>query len=222
VCERVYVVCVCVHVCVCVCVCVCACVLCYVCVATYSTQMKNHGVTFHLVNTHIHTHTHTHTHTHAHTHSLFLTVSVSHRVHTRRIRAFTRRATTSLSNVPKSIIKINFQWLSPVTIVRAFRIFVLSTMHDASVACAGLSLEWINYTHSHSWCTLVSTCTHTYILTYIVITCPHTYILTYMVSTCTVGFRDIKTTEMTQPACFQAHTDEASTQPASVGCFLFL
>ena len=109
VCERVYVVCVCVHVCVCVCVCVCACVLCYVCVATYSTQMKNHGVTFHLVNTHIHTHTHTHTHTHAHTHSLFLTVSVSHRVHTRRIRAFTRRATTSLSNVPKSIIKINFQ-----------------------------------------------------------------------------------------------------------------
>ena len=36
----------------------------------------------------------------------------------------------------------------------------------------------------------------------------------------TVGFWDIGTTEITQPACFEAHTDEASTQPASVGCFL--
>ena len=29
-------------------------------------------------------------------------------------------------------------------------------------------------------------------------------------------FRDIETTFWTQPACFYAHTDEASTQPASV------
>jgi len=33
-------------------------------------------------------------------------------------------------------------------------------------------------------------------------------------------FQDMETTEMAQPACFKAHTDEASPQPASVGCFL--
>jgi len=32
----------------------------------------------------------------------------------------------------------------------------------------------------------------------------------------TVQFRDIETTFLTQPACVQAHTDEVSTQPASV------
>jgi len=32
----------------------------------------------------------------------------------------------------------------------------------------------------------------------------------------TVGFQVIKTTEMTQPASFYVHTDESSTQPASV------
>ena len=35
-------------------------------------------------------------------------------------------------------------------------------------------------------------------------------------SCCTRWFRDIKTTEMTRPANFQAHTDEASAQRASV------
>ena len=112
-CVRVRCLCVCVHMCMCVCLCVCF-VLCVCSYISYTNEQSRGNISLGQ-----HSHTHTHTHTHAHTLSLFLTVSVSHRVHTRRIRAFTRRATTSLSNVPKSMIKINFQWLSPVTIGRA-------------------------------------------------------------------------------------------------------
>ena len=46
--------------------------------------------------------------------------------------------------------------------------------------------------------------------------CPCTTSISALTKLCTIEFRDIETTFLTQPACFYAHTDEASTQPASV------
>ena len=57
---------------------------------------------------------------------------------------------------------------------------------------------------------------HTYVYTYIY-TYIYTHLYTYMYIY-TGSFREIETTVLTQSACFWTHTDEASTQPASVVC----